>query len=193
MRNYTELRLQSEWSDSPQPDRRVGRVFSLLTGRMAKLFIVVLAFLSLAAVACTPQQVMEVNLGVSLNKMRVEKGLPQLPLDPALSAVARMRAEDMANKDYFGHQPPDGCDFRCLLFKQGVPVAWGGEIIAWNNALPAKAISMSLDLWRNSPAHFAIITGCQFTRMGTGAAIAPDGRIYHVALFEGNSGCPPPP
>jgi len=101
--------------------------------------------------------------------------------------VARSRAEDMATKGYFSHQPPDACDFRCLLNKQGIPMAWVGEIISWNNAPLDRTVPMSIGGWKNSPTHYGIITDCQFNRMGTGAAIAPDGRIYHVALFEGNA------
>jgi uncharacterized protein YkwD len=98
----------------------------------------------------------------------------------------------MARKSYFSHQPPDGCDFRCLLNKQGVPMAWAGEIISWNNAPLDRTVPMAIGMWKNSPTHYGIITGCQFTRMGTGAAITPDGRVYYVALFEGNSPtCPP--
>ena len=189
MRSHTQVQQKGRYGGSLRSDSTASQVLPHVARRMAGLSVVVLAVLALAAVACTPQQVMEANLGVGINTMRTEQGLPPLPFDPGLSAVARMRAEDMAQKDYFGHQPPDGCDFRCLLYKQGVPVAWGGEIIAWNNAPPAKAVSMSLELWKSSPAHYGIVTGCQFTRMGTGAAIASDGRVYHVALFEGNAAC----
>jgi len=71
-------------------------------------------------------------------------------------------------------------------------MAWAGEIISWNNAPLEQSVPMSIGGWRNSATHYGIITNCQFTRMGTGAALAPDGRVYHVALFEGNSqGCPP--
>ena len=191
MRSQMQARLREGYGDSPRSEGAVWRRLSSLTPRAARLLLV-LPVLALASVACTPQQVMEMKLVGDLNKMRTEKGLQPLSPDPGLSAVARARAEDMARKSYFSHQPPDGCDFRCLLNKQGVPMAWAGEIISWNNAPLDKTVPMSIGMWRNSPAHYGIITNCQFTRMGIGAAIAPDGRIYHVALFEGNSpGCPP--
>jgi uncharacterized protein YkwD len=159
------------------------------TKRLAaqKWVVAVFAALALSTLACTQQKVMELQLAGGINGLRTERQLQPLPVDPVLSSVARSRAEDMAAKGYFSHQPPDACDFRCLLNKQGVPTAWAGEIISWNNAPLDKAVPMSIGMWRNSPTHYGIITGCQFTRMGTGAAIAPDGRVYHVALFEGNS------
>lgn len=162
-----------------QKDRKLPRI-------AVGFLTVLLSVLAFTSVACTPQQVMEVQLGIGLNQLRAEKGLQQIPVDPALSRVARIRAEDMALRDYFSHQAPDGCDFRCLMSKSGVATAWAGEIIAWNNTHVKDSAAMTINLWRNSPTHYGIILGCQFTRMGTGAAIAQDGRIYHVAVFEGN-------
>jgi uncharacterized protein YkwD len=142
------------------------------------------------AVGCTPQQAMEMSLGVGLNGMRADNGLPPLTVDPALSAVARARAEDMAAKDYFSHTPPDGCDFRCLFNKNNVSAAWSGEVIAWNTYPLEDTVQATIHMWHDSPGHFSVITNRCFTRMGTGAATAADGRIYHVAVFEGRApGC----
>jgi uncharacterized protein YkwD len=139
----------------------------------------------LTAVACTPQQAMEMNLALGLNAMRADNGLPPLTMDPDLAEVARYRAEDMAAKGYFSHAPPDGCDYRCLFNKNGVSTAWSGEVISWNNYPMKDTVSTTLRMWRDSPGHFSVITNRCFTRMGTGAAVAKDGRIYHVAVFEG--------
>jgi uncharacterized protein YkwD len=144
----------------------------------------------LCTLACAPQQAMELQLTTGINQLRVERQLEPLPVDPVLSSVARARAEDMALKLYFSHQPPDGCDYRCLLAKQGFAVAWAGEIIAWNTSRLAQAAPLSVEMWRTSSAHYAIIISCHFARMGTGAAIGADGRTYHVAVFEGDTpGC----
>jgi uncharacterized protein YkwD len=144
-----------------------------------------LGVLLLTAVGCTPQQAMEVNLALGINQMRADSGLPPVTVDPALSQVARYRAEDMAANGYFSHQPPDGCDYRCLFNKSGVSTAWTGEVIAWNNYPQSETVQTTIRMWSDSPGHFGVITNPCFTRMGTGAAIAADGRIYHVAVFEG--------
>lgn len=125
------------------------------------------------------------NLALRLNAMRADNGLPPLTMDPDLAQVARYRAEDMAAKNYFSHVPPDGCDYRCLFNKNGVSAAWSGEVISWNTYPMKDAVSATLRMWRNSPGHFSVIANRCFTRMGTGAAVARDGRIYHVAVFEG--------
>lgn len=148
------------------------------------------AALLATAAGCTPQQAMEMNLGLGLNGMRADNGLPPLSADPSLSAVARARAADMATNGYFSHQPPDGCDFRCLFAKNNVTAAWSGEVIAWNDHPVADSVNATIQMWHDSPAHFSVITNPCFTRMGTGEATAADGRIYDVAVFEGRApGC----
>jgi len=139
----------------------------------------------LAAVGCTQQQTMELNLAFGVNGMRADNGLPPLTMDPSLSAVARYRAEDMAANNYFSHAPPDGCDLRCRFNKSSISMAWFGEVIAWNTYPIKDTVATTVRMWRDSPGHFSVITNRCFTRMGTGAATATDGRIYHVAVFEG--------
>jgi Cysteine-rich secretory protein family len=134
---------------------------------------------------CTQQWAMETNLALGINQMRADNGLPPLTVDSSLASVARDRAEDMAAKGYFSHVPPDGCDYRCLFQKNNISMAWGGEVIAWNNYPLDQTVDVTMKMWLDSPAHFGVITNRCFTRMGTGAAIATDGRIYHVAVFEG--------
>ncbi len=152
--------------------------------------IVLGAALFVTAAGCTPQQVMETKVAFGLNGMRADNGLPPLAVDPALSSVARTRAEDMATKGYFSHTPPDGCDFHCLFVKANVTAAWSGEIIAWNDFSATDTVNEAIQMWHDSPAHYSVITNRCFTRMGTGVATAADGRIYYVAVFEGRApGC----
>ena len=138
---------------------------------LAATAVVAGAFL-LTAVACTPQQAMEMNLALGLNQMRADNSLPPLTIDASLSEVARYRAEDMAANDYFCHAPPDGCDYRCLFQKNGISMAWSGEVIAWNTTRSKDTVRVTIQMWRDSPGHFSVITNRCFTRMGTGAAVA---------------------
>jgi uncharacterized protein YkwD len=142
------------------------------------------------SLSCIWQERMEQSLALGINQLRAERGLPPLTNDPQLSAIARLRAEDMATNNYFGHTPPDGCGTRCLMERAGVTVSWTGEVIAWNTFPIEQSADMTIAMWRNSPQHYATITNGCFTRMGTGAAISTDGRVYHVAVFEGRApGC----
>lgn len=173
----------------PSRNRDSALCMSASAGRVALLVLTVIILAS-AAVACTQQQVMEMNLGTGLNQMRAANGLGPLTIDASLSMVARERAEDMAQNNYFSHVPPDGCDVRCLYNKDGITAAWVGEVIAWNTYPVDQTVAATLTMWRGSPAHFSVITNQCFTRMGTGIAIAKDGKIYQVAVFEGRAeGC----
>jgi uncharacterized protein YkwD len=152
----------------------------------------VVSVVSFAALAtgCTVQAQTEFGLARGVNQMRSNAGLPVLAVDPTLSAVARDRAQDMATNDYFSHSPPDGCDARCLMERSGIAPGWEGEVMAWNTAPIGQTVDMTVNMWRNSPQHYNVITDSCFDRMGTGVAFAPGGKIYLVTVFEGNvPGC----
>ncbi len=179
--------LSLDTSPHPVPACRT-RLLRLPAVRLFAAAVVVgLAALSFS---CTWQEQTEQGLALGINQLRSERGLPPLVRDPQLSAIARMRAEDMAKNTYFSHTPPDGCAARCLMEREGLAPAWAGEVIAWNNTRVDLSAGMAIALWRNSPQHLGTITNGCFTRMGTGSAFAGDGRIYHVAVFEGRApGC----
>ncbi len=146
------------------------------------VFILPVAALSLS---CTVQEQMEQSLAVGINQLRAGANLPPLAVDPQLSAIARARAQDMATNNYFSHMPPNGCDARCMMIQSGLSVGWTGEVIGWNTAPADSSADEAVSMWRDSPGHHAAIIDSCFVRMGTGSAFAPDGRIYHVAVFEG--------
>ena len=179
--------LSLDTSPHPVPACRT-RLLRLPAVRLFAAAVVVgLAALSFS---CTWQEQTEQGLALGINQLRSERGLPPLVRDPQLSAIARMRAEDMAKNNYFSHTPPDGCAARCLMERAGLAPVWAGEVIAWNNTSADQSADMTIALWRNSPQHLGTITNGCFTRMGTGSAFAGDGRIYHVAVFEGGApGC----
>lgn len=95
----------------------------------------------------------------------------------------------MAARGYFSHRPPDGCDYICLLRESGVPYAHTGETIAWTNGGWSTAAVAAVESWLNSGPHTEQLLKCQYERMGAGAAMAPDGRIYITVIFEGNASC----
>jgi len=154
----------------------------------AGVVFIALLVSAIASVGCTQQEIYETDTARGLNDLRAANGLPPLPVDATLSYVARLRAEDMARNAYFSHMPPDGCDYRCLFERHGVQTnSWIGEVIAWNNYPPKQSVATTVQMWRDSPGHFAVITNQCFTRMGAGVATAPDGKIYYAAVFEGIS------
>jgi uncharacterized protein YkwD len=162
-----------------------------LSGRHA-LIIAVAAF-GLASLAlltgCGPELQAELHTYNGINAIRAKHGLPPLQADPGLVQVARIRSRDMAARGYFSHNPPDGCNFVCLMDSNRVGHAWAGENIAWNNWEWSQTAERAVRMWENSPPHMQNILNCHFTKFGTGVAKSADGKIYYTMVFEGDRGC----
>jgi uncharacterized protein YkwD len=157
----------------------------MLTAVAAVFGLAMLALLT----GCTPEVTAELKTYSGINAIRQQRGLPPLAPDPALAEVARARSRDMAARGYFSHNPPDGCNYVCIMGSRGVPYAYAGENIAWNTWDWSRTAEVAVDMWENSPPHLQNILGCHYTRMGTGVAKAPDGKVYYTMVFEGNRAC----
>lgn len=151
------------------------------------------AIIALASLAfltgCGPEVQAEIDTYGGINAIRAKHGMPPLQPDKQLVDVARIRSRDMAVKNYFSHDPPDGCNFVCIMDNSGAPHAWAGENIAWNNWDWDKTAEVAVNMWRNSPPHLENILNCHYERFGTGVARASDGKIYFTMVFEGNASC----
>lgn len=150
----------------------------------------VIALASLAFLTgCGPEVQAEIDTYGGINAIRAKHGMPPLQPDKQLVDVARVRSRDMAAKNYFSHDPPDGCNFVCIMDNSGAPHAWAGENIAWNNWEWEQSPDRAVIMWENSPPHLKNILNCHYTRMGTGVAKSADGKIYYTMIFEGNQPC----
>jgi uncharacterized protein YkwD len=161
--------------------------------RANRLLLPLLALTGIAlaalASACSPEQLAELKTYDGINRIRAERGLPPLEADARLVEIARIRSRDMAARGYFSHDPPDGCNFVCLMDSNGVPHAWAGENIAWNNFPWDQTADRAVIMWKDSPPHLQNILNCHYERFGTGVARAADGKIYYTMIFEGNRAC----
>lgn len=126
----------------------------------------------------------------SVNKARVQEGLPQLALDSALSAVARAHSAEMRDKNYFDHESPTPALRRPLdryrlgigktprLIAENIFRTWGSQReIDKNAALQAHNSLM------NSPGHRANILRSGPTRIGIGFAANSKGDLWVTQLF----------
>ena len=161
--------------------------------RRNRLFVLGAFAVALAGMAvltgCGPEVQAEIDTYAGINAIRSKHGLPPLQPDKQLVDVARARSRDMAAKNYFSHSPPDGCNFVCIMDGSGVGHAWAGENIAWNNWDWDQSSKRAVSMWENSPPHLKNILNCHYTRMGTGVAKTPDGRIFYTMIFEGGNQC----
>jgi uncharacterized protein YkwD len=161
--------------------------------RRTRIMTLIAAVVGLAMMAfltgCTPEVSAELRTYSGINAIRQQNGMRPLTPDPGLVEVARARSRDMAARNYFSHQPPDGCNYICIMDRNGVVYAYAGENIAWTNWNWQETADKAVEMWRNSPPHMANILNCHFTRFGSGVARAADGKIYYTMVFEGNAPC----
>ena len=115
-----------------------------------------------------------------INKQRTQNGLSPLKENIELQRVARIKAQDMVNNNYFSHTSPTyGSPFDMLKsFKISYNTA--GENIAGNSSN-----SSAVTAWMNSPGHRANILNSSFNQTGIGVVTGSKyGKIY-VQMFIG--------
>ena len=116
-----------------------------------------------------------------INKQRAQNGLSPLKENSELQRVARIKAQDMVNNNYFSHTSPTyGSPFDMMKsFKISYNTA--GENIAGNSSN-----SSAVTAWMNSPGHRANILNSSFNQTGIGVVTGSKyGKIY-VQMFIGN-------
>jgi uncharacterized protein YkwD len=135
------------------------------------------------ASAADPELVrLEAALHQSVNRFRSEEHLIVLTRDPALDAVARAHSEDMAARQFFSHQSPEGHNWVDRLQRFGIDgFSMAGENVGMTNRPnPNQEI---LQGWLTSPAHRENLTARPFNATGIGIARAPDGTFFYTQLY----------
>src|SRR5690242_17308693 len=92
------------------------------------------------------------------NQRRVSRGLVSLRLDSRLTALARARAQYMADTGEFSHVQSNGTSVFDMI--EAADISWyaAGEIIAWNTAGPLDySAEFAVQGWMGSPSHKAIV------------------------------------
>jgi uncharacterized protein YkwD len=113
------------------------------------------------------------------NAARAKAGVQALTLDPLLCDIARMKAYDMANNNYFDHLSPKWGYPEVMVESLGIEFTYQGENIACGASTPADAISA----WINSPSHYNNIVKKEYSKIGVGHATSEDGTVYWVQEF----------
>ena len=115
-----------------------------------------------------------------INKQRTNNGLTALKHDKGVQRVARIKAQDMVDNNYFSHTSPTyGSPFDMLKnFKISYKTA--GENIAGNSSN-----SSAVTAWMNSSGHKANILNSSFNYTGIGVVSSPKYGKMYVQLFIG--------
>ncbi|HEY8346153.1 MAG TPA: CAP domain-containing protein [Symbiobacteriaceae bacterium] len=115
-----------------------------------------------------------------INGERAKAGLAPLKADPTLTMLARMKSQDMINRNYFSHQSPTyGSPFD-MMKRYGVSYRTAGENIAGNHSVQAAHAALM-----NSPGHRANILNSQYTHVGIGIIKGGPYGMMFTQMFVG--------
>lgn len=113
-----------------------------------------------------------------VNIERAKYGLSPLTLNAELSRVARLKSQDMRDKNYFSHTSPTyGSPFD-MMKQFGISYRTAGENIARGQRTPEEVVNG----WMNSEGHRANILNSSFKEIGVG--YVADGN-YWTQMFIG--------
>ncbi|MFZ5645458.1 MAG: CAP domain-containing protein [Bacillota bacterium] len=115
-----------------------------------------------------------------VNAARTSAGLSPLQPDLNLVKLARLKAQDMIDKNYFSHNSPTyGSPFD-MMKSAGITYRYAGE-----NLAGAPAVDTAHTNLMNSPGHRANILNANFSKVGIGIVNGgPYGKMF-VQMFNG--------
>ena len=113
-----------------------------------------------------------------VNIERQKAGLAPLTLSAELSKVARIKSQDMADKNYFSHTSPTYGDPFEMMRSFGIKFGYAGE----NIAKGYRSAESVMKGWMNSSGHRANIFNPNFKTIGVGYAEA-NGTTYWTQMF----------
>lgn len=115
-----------------------------------------------------------------VNKARAEAGVGPLQFDEELMKVARLKAKDMVDNNYFSHQSPTyGSPFD-MMRQFGISFKTAGENIAGN-----RTVEGAFKAWMNSEGHKKNILNAGFNYTGIGIVDSPKYGKMLVQQFIG--------
>jgi uncharacterized protein YkwD len=104
------------------------------------------------------------------NTQRAGNGKAALSLNSKLNAAAQAKAQDMANRDYWSHNTPDGQEPWVFIQKAGYTYQKAGENLAYG----FDSSNSTVAGWMNSPSHRANLLDSAFADVGFGFVNVPD-------------------
>ncbi|MGW6512728.1 CAP domain-containing protein, partial [Streptomyces niveus] len=113
-----------------------------------------------------------------VNAERSKAGCGPVSANSQLRTAALRHSQDMAAKDYFDHNSPDGKDPGDRITAAGYRWTTYGENIARGQQTAAEVMKG----WMNSPGHRANILNCAFKEIGIGVHDASGGPWWTQAF-----------
>jgi uncharacterized protein YkwD len=105
------------------------------------------------------------------NVERAKHGLRPLVRSPVLELAAQRHSDDMASRQFFSHDTPDGADPQTRIAAAGYNRPWTGENLYFGTAFEATPVR-AMQGWMTSRGHRANVLRPQFTEVGIGISYA---------------------
>ncbi|WP_438483726.1 CAP domain-containing protein [Streptomyces sp. S186] len=106
-----------------------------------------------------------------VNAQRAQHGCAPLTVDPHVQTAAQAHSDDMAARNYYAHETPEGVDPGTRMTNAGFHWQSWAENIFKSPQDPATAV----DGWMKSPGHRANILNCSYKSTGVGVNLSPNG------------------
>ena len=98
------------------------------------------------------------------NNERTQRGLGSLAVNSLLTQAAQAKAQDMANRNYWSHNTPDGEEPWVFITRTGYQYMAAGENLAYGFLNSSDTVVG----WMNSPGHRANILNSDYSEVGFG-------------------------
>jgi uncharacterized protein YkwD len=205
-------------------DRDTAREMIAMVDTFKKTIIVSICALVLYSCASSPSRIdtgslkkrsqpvisaagLERQIHTLINKERRKQGLSHLEWDEALADIGRKHSKDMARRNYFDHNSPEGHDFSYRYHHEGYQCAirvnrkiyMGAENIAQNNLYDSittvngnafynwntevKIAETTVRGWMKSPGHRKNILTPFWRHEGIGVIIGPGEKVFITQNF----------
>ena len=130
-----------------------------------------------------PMSILELDLFDSINSERLLQGLIALKDHLCGRIVAEVRAVDLATRNYFSHQSPNGETATSLLRARGIDFSAAGENLARNNYPVGRSVDVAIDSLMDSELHRQAILDRSYTHLGVAFSEDEAGMKYYVMIF----------
>lgn len=125
------------------------------------------------ATSMSPQVILD-----STNVQRTANSVSPLALNSKLNTAAQAKANDMASRDYWSHDTPDGKTPWSFITNAGYSYTKAGENLAYGFT-EVDGNQGLIQGWMNSPEHKANLINSSYTEVGFG--------IANAANYQGQS------
>lgn len=164
-------------------------------------FVVATLYVSFAVPAHAAAQTLatpydDTRIVQAINRIRTTRSLVQLKTNTALAVAAQKKANDMAARNYFSHNTPEGIRYSKFITRAGYSFSSAGE----NLAVSFKTTGDLMRSWLTSKDHRANILNRTYTDVGVGIAFgkrnghmgwyvvtlfgAPTPKLVHASLYS---------